>query len=170
MSPSILSRAAAAAVLLTSTASAAFSLSSGNNVAIYWGQGAYQGPLSTVCMDPSIDVVNIAFVNGFPNKVGDYPNTNFGKEHIYLRPWLVLMHLRKRMRRRLVQAPYRSFSGQETPFLVPIHHRGYCSLQEERQEGLALSWWRCTHKLLPPVRGSRKVLCRVPRWSFRTRH
>jgi chitinase len=85
MSPSVLSRAAAAAVLLTSTASAAFSLS-GSNVAMYWGQGAYQGPLSTVCMDPSVDVVNIAFVNGFPNKVGDYPNTNFGKEHVCLRP------------------------------------------------------------------------------------
>jgi chitinase len=86
MSPSTLSRAATAAVLLASTASAAFSLSSSNNVAVYWGQGADQAPLYKACADPSIDVVNIAFVNGFPNKVGDYPNTNFGKEHFPLRP------------------------------------------------------------------------------------
>jgi hypothetical protein len=86
MSPSILSRAAAAAVVLASTASAAFSASSGSNVVVYWGQGADQGPLSRACSDPSIDVVNIAFVNGFPNKVGDYPNTNFGIEHASLGP------------------------------------------------------------------------------------
>jgi chitinase len=78
MSRSTLSRAAAAAALFASTASAAFSLAANNNVAIYWGQGAYQSPLSRVCADPSIDVVNIAFVNEFPNKVGDFPNTNFG--------------------------------------------------------------------------------------------
>tara|TARA_R110002003_G_scaffold288_11_gene18424 strand:- start:14180 stop:16936 length:2757 start_codon:yes stop_codon:yes gene_type:complete len=45
---------------------------------MYWGQGDNQLALSEVCADPSIDVVNIAFVNGFPLKRGDYPKTNFG--------------------------------------------------------------------------------------------
>jgi chitinase len=79
MSPSTLSRAVTAAALLASTASAAFSKSASTNVVMYWGQGYDQLPLSEVCADPSIDVVNIAFVNGFPKKVGDYPATNFGK-------------------------------------------------------------------------------------------
>jgi chitinase len=78
MSPSTLSRTAAAAVLLASTASAAYS-AGGNNVAIYWGQGSYQRDLSVICDDPSVDIVNLGFVNSFPKKVGDYPGTNFGK-------------------------------------------------------------------------------------------
>jgi chitinase len=78
MSPSTLSRAAAATVLLASTASAAYT-PGGNNVAIYWGQGAYQRDLSVICDDPSVDIVNIGFVNGFPKEVGDYPALNFGK-------------------------------------------------------------------------------------------
>ncbi|KAH7079138.1 glycoside hydrolase superfamily [Paraphoma chrysanthemicola] len=44
---------------------------------MYWGQGNAQLPLSEVCADPSIDVVNIGFVIGFPLKRGDYPTTNF---------------------------------------------------------------------------------------------
>jgi chitinase len=78
MSPSTLSRAAAAAVVLASTASAAY-VPGGNNVAIYWGQGAYQRDLSVICDDPSVDIVNLGFVNAFPKQVGDYPGTNFGK-------------------------------------------------------------------------------------------
>ncbi|KAH8728932.1 glycoside hydrolase superfamily [Phaeosphaeriaceae sp. PMI808] len=70
MSRSTFARVAAAATLLASTASAA-------NVAMYWGQGSNQLDLSEVCADPSIEIVNIAFVNGFPQKVGDYPATNF---------------------------------------------------------------------------------------------
>jgi chitinase len=85
MPRSTISRAAAAAALLTSTVSAAFNAGSSSNVVMYWGQGANQFPLTQVCQDSSIDVVNIAFVNGFPNKVGDYPATNFGIEgpHLY---------------------------------------------------------------------------------------
>lgn len=65
--------AAVAAGLLASTVSAK------GQVAIYWGQGAYQKDLSVVCNDPSVDIVNIAFVNGFPKDRSTYPNTNFGK-------------------------------------------------------------------------------------------
>jgi chitinase len=86
MSPSTFSRAATAAALLASTASAAYSPSSSQNVAVYWGQGNNQITLSEVCEDPSVDIVNIAFVNGFPAKVGDYPKTNFGKSYSRTHP------------------------------------------------------------------------------------
>lgn len=78
MSGSIITRAATVAALLASTTSAAFNAGSSGNVAMYWGQGPDQLPLTEVCADSSIDVVNIAFVNGFPKKVGDFPRTNFG--------------------------------------------------------------------------------------------
>jgi chitinase len=79
MSSNTFALAATVAVgLLASTASAAFDAAASNNVAMYWGQGDSQIPLSQVCNDASIDIVNIAFVNQFPLKVGDYPATNFG--------------------------------------------------------------------------------------------
>jgi chitinase len=59
MSPSILARAAFAAGLLASTASAAFNAASKTNVVMYWGQGSNQVPLSDVCADPNIDIVAI---------------------------------------------------------------------------------------------------------------
>ena len=73
MRSTIASIATVAAGLLASGVSA------GGKVAIYWGQGAYQKELSVVCNDPSVDIVNIAFVNGFPKDNTTYPNTNFGK-------------------------------------------------------------------------------------------
>ncbi|KAF1366077.1 glycoside hydrolase, partial [Lizonia empirigonia] len=72
MPSTIFTIATVAAGLLASTASAT------GNVAIYWGQGAYQKELSVVCSDPSVDIVNIGFVNGFPKSRKTYPNTNFG--------------------------------------------------------------------------------------------
>lgn len=78
MSPSTITRAAIAFGLLASTASAVFDNNSKKNVAIYWGQGENQGPLSEVCADPSIDIVNIGFVNRFPKVRGDYPGTDHG--------------------------------------------------------------------------------------------
>ncbi|ORY05275.1 glycoside hydrolase superfamily [Clohesyomyces aquaticus] len=69
--------AAVAAAVLAPTASAVFNAASSTNVAMYWGQGAYQIPLTDVCNDPSIDIVNIGFVNGFPKNTSDYPSTNF---------------------------------------------------------------------------------------------
>jgi chitinase len=73
MPSQILSIATIAASLLASTASAT------GNVAIYWGQGANQKPLNIICSDPSVDIVNIGFVNGFPKTTKEYPMTNFGK-------------------------------------------------------------------------------------------
>lgn len=76
MSLSLFSRAAIAVGLLTSTVSAKFDSNSNKNVAVYWGQGSDQIPLSQVCTDPGIDIVNIGFVNAFPKTRGDYPGTN----------------------------------------------------------------------------------------------
>ncbi|KAI8938010.1 hypothetical protein NX059_005683 [Plenodomus lindquistii] len=76
MSFSILSRAAIAVGLLTSTVSAKFDSNSNRNVAVYWGQGSDQIPLSQVCADPGIDIVNIGFVNVFPKARNEYPGTN----------------------------------------------------------------------------------------------
>lgn len=73
MRTTIASLATVAVGLLASTASAK------GQVAIYWGQGAYQKELSVVCNDPSVDIVNIAFVNGFPKDNNTYPDTNFGE-------------------------------------------------------------------------------------------
>lgn len=63
--------------LLASTVSA-FDASASNNVAMYWGQGSNQITLKELCSDPSVDIVNLAFVNQFPKKRGEYPATNFG--------------------------------------------------------------------------------------------
>jgi chitinase len=66
------------AVLITSV-SAAFSPSAKNNVAVYWGQGSNQLPLLETCKNSAVDIVNIGFVNAFPdNSPGAYPGTNFG--------------------------------------------------------------------------------------------
>ncbi|KAF2714866.1 carbohydrate-binding module family 18 protein [Pleomassaria siparia CBS 279.74] len=67
-----------AAGLFASNAYAAFNATASTNVAIYWGQGSSQAPLLEVCNDPSVDIVNLAFVNQFPKAVGDYPGTDFG--------------------------------------------------------------------------------------------
>lgn len=83
--------AALVAGLLTSTVSAQ------GKVAIYWGQGAYQKPLSVVCSDPSVDIVNIAFVNGFPRDRNRYPDTDFGKYSTTLLAIPKLTALRKRL-------------------------------------------------------------------------
>lgn len=72
------SRGLSLAVLITSV-SAAFNPSAKNNVAVYWGQGPDQKPLLETCKNPAVDIVNIGFVNAFPdNSPGGYPGTNFG--------------------------------------------------------------------------------------------
>ena len=79
MAPNTLIRAAiVATALFSSTAFAAFNAAASNNVVIYWGQGENQAPLLDVCNDPSIDIVNLAFVNQFPKAIGDYPGSDFG--------------------------------------------------------------------------------------------
>ncbi|KAF1807936.1 glycoside hydrolase, partial [Eremomyces bilateralis CBS 781.70] len=50
-----------------------------NNVAVYWGQGASQARLSESCQSDDVDIINLSFVNGFPdNSPGGWPATNFG--------------------------------------------------------------------------------------------
>lgn len=72
------SRGLGLAVLITSV-SAAFSPSAKNNVAVYWGQGPDQKPLLDTCKSSAVDIINIGFVNAFPdNSPGAYPGTNFG--------------------------------------------------------------------------------------------
>lgn len=72
---------ALATAALAATTSAVFNPASNQNVVMYWGQGA-NIELSTVCSDPSIDIVVLSFVNGFPKEVGDYPKTNFGMSFV----------------------------------------------------------------------------------------
>ena len=72
------SRGLSLAVLITSV-SAAFNSLAKNNVAVYWGQGPDQKPLLETCKNPAVDIVNIGFVNAYPdNSPGGYPGTNFG--------------------------------------------------------------------------------------------
>ena len=72
------SRSLALATIVSSV-SAAFNPSAKNNVAVYWGQGPYQKSLLETCQNPAVDIVNIGFVNAFPdNSPGAYPGTNFG--------------------------------------------------------------------------------------------
>jgi chitinase len=73
-----LSSAAIVAALAT-TASAAFNAAARTNVITYWGQGSNQDRLLTTCQNPSYDIINIAFVNVFPDQgAGGWPGTNFG--------------------------------------------------------------------------------------------
>ncbi|KAG2732556.1 hypothetical protein G9P44_004973 [Scheffersomyces stipitis] len=57
-----------AAVLLASGAYS-LDLSSTNNVALYWGQNGFGGQesLATYCQETDLDVVNLAFLNDFPD-------------------------------------------------------------------------------------------------------
>ncbi|KAF2150109.1 glycoside hydrolase family 18 protein [Myriangium duriaei CBS 260.36] len=72
--------ALAALLSFVSTTIAAFNAASDTNVAVYWGQGAYQARLVETCKNPSVDIVIIGFVNVFPDQAdsGGYPGTNFG--------------------------------------------------------------------------------------------
>jgi len=59
--------------------SSAFRPLAKNNVAIYWGQGPNQERLIETCKNPNVDIINIGFVNVFPDQgPGGYPGTNFG--------------------------------------------------------------------------------------------
>lgn len=74
-----LARSVFATTALAASASAAFDPTSKTNVVTYWGQGANQQRLVETCKNPSIDVVNIGFVDVFPDQgPGGWPGTNFG--------------------------------------------------------------------------------------------
>ncbi|KAF1958546.1 hypothetical protein CC80DRAFT_591501 [Byssothecium circinans] len=69
-------RAFALAATIAAVASAGFNPALSSNVAVYWGEGEAQIPLSEVCSDDSVDIVNLAFVNKSPQSIGDYPGSN----------------------------------------------------------------------------------------------
>jgi len=50
----------------------------GADAGVFQGQGSYQISLLKACQNPSVDIVNLAFINEFPSKIGDYPGDNFG--------------------------------------------------------------------------------------------
>ena len=66
----MVARSLLAAGLLAATASATFNAQSNNNVVTYWGQGNAQDRLSVTCENPNVDIVNIGFVNYFPDQAG----------------------------------------------------------------------------------------------------
>ncbi|KAK5133432.1 hypothetical protein LTR08_007771 [Meristemomyces frigidus] len=75
--PSLFNSLIAATVL--ASASAAFNAAGSTNVITYWGQGANQQRLVETCKNPYIDVINLGFVDVFPDQgPGDWPGTNFG--------------------------------------------------------------------------------------------
>ncbi|KAL1981557.1 hypothetical protein VTN96DRAFT_2436 [Rasamsonia emersonii] len=60
------------------TATAALNVQSLTNVAVYYGQGANQQRLSHFCQETSLDIINLAFINVFPDQgPGGYPGSNF---------------------------------------------------------------------------------------------
>lgn len=72
--------AATAASLLTPFV-AAFDAQAKTNVAVYYGQGAYQKRLRHFCQETSMDIINLAFLNVFPDQgLNGYPETNFGNQ------------------------------------------------------------------------------------------
>lgn len=67
-----------ATVAFTSFANA-FDPLSKTNVITYWGQGPNQARLIETCKNPSYDIINIGFVDVFPDEgSGGFPGTNFG--------------------------------------------------------------------------------------------
>ncbi|KAI1496354.1 carbohydrate-binding module family 18 protein [Biscogniauxia marginata] len=69
-----------AAACCSVASAAAFNAASKNNVAVYYGQGPSQKPLSTYCADPSIDIIILSFVNLFPQQANGYPGINLGNQ------------------------------------------------------------------------------------------
>lgn len=70
----------AAAAALFPSALATFDPSANTNMAVYWGQGPNQQPLKFFCDDDNIDIIQIGFVNVFPDQSGGYPGTDFGNQ------------------------------------------------------------------------------------------
>ncbi|KAF2089365.1 glycoside hydrolase family 18 protein, partial [Saccharata proteae CBS 121410] len=50
-----------------------------SSMAVYWGQGANQDRLIETCKNNAFDIINIGFVNTFPDATG-YPGANFGNQ------------------------------------------------------------------------------------------
>ncbi|KAL4894576.1 glycoside hydrolase superfamily [Aspergillus ambiguus] len=73
--------AVATALSTVSPIVSAFDAQSKTNVAVYYGQGANQPRLSEFCADTSLDIINIGFVNIFPDQGAlNWPGSNFGNQ------------------------------------------------------------------------------------------
>ena len=72
-----------------SNGGSAFNAKANDNVAVYFGQTpkAIEYPLKAVCADDKINIIIVAFVNGFFDANGaGYPTVNFGGAGGYLNP------------------------------------------------------------------------------------
>ncbi|KAE8416380.1 glycoside hydrolase superfamily [Aspergillus pseudocaelatus] len=75
------SLAVAVAALAVSPLVHAFNAQSKSNVAVYYGQGYNQPRLSHFCQESALDIINIGFVNGFPDQSpANWPGSNFGNQ------------------------------------------------------------------------------------------
>ncbi|KAB8234681.1 class III chitinase ChiA1 [Aspergillus alliaceus] len=75
------SLAVASAVSAVSPFAHAFNAQAKSNIAVYWGQGDNQARLSHFCQDTSLDIINIGFVNIFPDQgAANWPGSNFGNQ------------------------------------------------------------------------------------------
>ncbi|KAJ9407395.1 CAZyme family GH18 [Paecilomyces variotii] len=73
--------AAIAAASLFARLAVAFDAQSESNVVVYYGQGYNQPRLSQICQETSLDIINIGFVNVFPDVgEGGWPGSNFGNQ------------------------------------------------------------------------------------------
>ncbi|KAK2775254.1 hypothetical protein FQN52_004036 [Onygenales sp. PD_12] len=71
--------AAASSLLVSSTL--ALDPKSKTNLAVYYGQGAYQDRLRHFCEQTSLDIIPLSFVHIFPEQgPGGYPGSNFGNQ------------------------------------------------------------------------------------------
>ncbi|TAQ84431.1 hypothetical protein B7494_g7244 [Chlorociboria aeruginascens] len=70
--------AAGAAISLVSSSLAIYDAKSDSNVVVYWGSGSNQLRLSHYCDQPEIDVINLAFMDVFPQQGNGYPAVDYG--------------------------------------------------------------------------------------------
>ncbi|PGH12653.1 hypothetical protein AJ79_04151 [Helicocarpus griseus UAMH5409] len=81
MTPGNIFTAAVAAVSLLASSTFALDPNSKTNLAVYYGQGAYQKRLRHFCEQTSLDIIPLSFVHIFPDQgKGGYPGTNFGNQ------------------------------------------------------------------------------------------
>lgn len=81
--PSFASLVLAATGLFAAATNAQFNAAAKTNVAIYWGQGPNQLRLLEHCKRPAVDIINIGFINQFPDQTGSYPGSNFGMSSMF---------------------------------------------------------------------------------------
>lgn len=82
MAPSLSTLSVAGLLAAAAPAMAGFNAGSGKNVAVYWGQNSYgqgtgnlaQQRLSYYCDNASIDIINLAFMNGITPPITNFAN------------------------------------------------------------------------------------------------